>query len=156
MKAETTRFLGNDYLLASETAKRLYERIEGLPIVDAHNHADIQEIVANEPWPDIWVIQGATDHYVWELMRKRGIPEDKVTGKASNWEKWEALASVMPELIGNPVYEWLHLDLRRRFGIEQPVSKDTARSVWEETQKQLHADLMRPQSVLRATKSEFM
>ncbi len=153
---QQSSFLGEQYLLGSETAKRLYEHIRDLPIVDAHNHADIVEIVEDRPWSDIWVIQGATDHYVWELMRKRGVPEEKVTGNASNWEKWEALASIMPELIGNPVYEWVHLDLQRRFGIHDLVSKETAETIWNETSAALRESSMRPQAVLKAMKVEVM
>jgi glucuronate isomerase len=156
MSESAKRFLGEDYLLTNSTAKALYGEIRDLPIVDAHNHADIREIMENKPWPDLWVIQGATDHYVWELMRRRGVPEEKVTGNASNWEKWEALATVMPELIGNPAYEWVHLDLRRRFGIEEIVSKKTAAQIWKATQTQLQQPEMRPQEVLKKMKVEVM
>jgi len=59
-------------------------------------------------------------------MRKRGVPETKITGDASNREKWTALAEVFPDLAGNPTYEWVHLDLKRRFGIEKTINAETA------------------------------
>ncbi len=149
-------FLDENYLLECGAARDLYLRVKGLPILDAHNHADIREIVENEPWSDIWQVEGATDHYVWEVLRKRGIPEEKITGSASNKEKWDAMASVFPELIGNPTYEWVHLDLRRRFGINEIISAGTGDAIWEQTKAQLDKPEMRPQSVLKAMKVEVM
>ena len=149
-------FLDEHYLLESETAVDLYEVIADVPIVDPHNHIDVAEVVENEPWSDIWEVEGATDHYVWQLMRKRGVPEELITGDAANREKWNALAAVAPDFAGNPTYDWLHLDLRRRFGIETPVSADTADEIWRETKRQLAEPELRPQAVLRDMNVEVL
>ena len=106
--SSSIQFLGDDYLLGSETARELYREIRDLPIVDAHNHADIVEVVDNRPWTDIWQVEGATDHYVWEMMRKRGVSEEMITGEASNHDKWLALAGIFPQLVGNAAnWKWL-------------------------------------------------
>ena len=149
-------FLDERYLLETDAAVTLYEAIADKPIFDPHTHADIVEIVENDGWADIWEVQGSTDHYVWSMMRKRGVDEELITGDASNREKWEAFAAVVPEMAGNPVYEWLHLDLKRRFGIDQPVSADTADEIWAETKSQLASDDMRPQELLREMDVEFV
>jgi len=142
-------FLDDRYLLESDAAVDLYESIADLPIVDPHNHIDLVEVVENEPWRDIWAVEGATDHYVWQLMRKRGVPESKITGDTTNREKWNALARVAPDFAGNPTYEWLHLDLKRRFGIETPLSADSADKIWNETKALLAEPEYRPQAILR-------
>ena len=54
--ATKPEFLGDNYLLENESARNLFATVHDLPIVDAHNHADIVEIVDNQPWPDIWVL----------------------------------------------------------------------------------------------------
>jgi glucuronate isomerase len=149
-------FMDERYLLDSETAVELYDAVADLPVVDPHNHVDLEEVVENEPWTDVWEVEGATDHYVWQLMRKRGVPEEKVTGDASNREKWTALAEVFPAFAGNPTYDWIHLDLKRRFGIEQPLNADTADEIWRETKRQLSTDEMRPQAVLRDMNVEVL
>jgi glucuronate isomerase len=149
-------FLGETYLLQSEPAKDLYDRVKDLPIVDPHNHADIAEIVANQAWTDIWVVEGATDHYVWELMRRRGIPEEKITGTATNQIKWEALAKVFPSLVGNPTYEWIHLDLYRQFKIEKIISPETATEIWSETRVALSQPGYRPQALMQTMNIEIM
>ncbi|MFC4987790.1 glucuronate isomerase, partial [Saliphagus infecundisoli] len=149
-------FIDDDYLLETEAARSLYGEIADLPIVDPHTHADVREIVDDDGWDDVWEVEGATDHYVWALMRNRGVPERRITGDASNREKWEALAEVFPSFAGNPTYEWIHLDLRRRFGIEERISGDTAEEIWAETRSQLADDSMRPQSLLREMGVELL
>jgi len=126
-------FQDENYLLRTETAKKLYKEVEELPIIDAHNHGDIKEIIDNQGWNDIWEVEAETDHYVRELMRRCGVEEEKITGKANNKEKWFALAEVFPEFIGNPTYDWIHLDLKRRFGIEKLISKETAAEIWDQS-----------------------
>jgi len=149
-------FIDDEYLLETETAVDLYDAIADAPILDPHSHVDLQEVVENDGWSDIWEVQGATDHYVWELMRKRGVPEEKITGDASNKEKWLALAEVFPELIGNPTYEWVHLDLKRRFGIEKRIAPDTAEEIWDETKDLLDQPEYRPQALLEDMNVEVM
>ncbi len=154
--SSSIEFLGDGYLLDSDTARQLFMGIRDLPIVDAHNHADIVEIVENRPWSDIWEVEGATDHYVWEMMRKRGVPEDQITGDASNRAKWQTLAEVFPTLVGNPTYEWIHIDLRRRFGITEVIRPDTAASIWDQTLTPLAEEDMRPRELLEAMRVEIM
>ncbi|ESP87110.1 glucuronate isomerase [Candidatus Halobonum tyrrellensis] len=149
-------FIDETYLLDSEAAVDLYESIADLPVVDPHNHVDLAEVVDDDPWDDVWEVEGATDHYVWQHMRERGVPEEKVTGDASNREKWDALAAVFPDFAGNPTYDWVHLDLERRFGIEKPLSADTADEIWEETKRQLSEPEMRPQALLREMNVEVL
>ncbi len=149
-------FLDEKYLLKSETALGIFTRIRPLPIVDAHNHADVAEIAANKRYDDPWQVFAATDHYVWEVMRKRDVPEEYITGKASNLEKWRSLARVMPEIAGNPVYEWIHLDLKRRFGINAVLDVTTADDVWEEVKAALAVPSKYPQALLKEMNVEVM
>lgn len=142
-------FLDKNYLLESTSAHHLYDGIRDLPILDPHSHVDVAALARNEGWSDIWEVEGETDHYIWQLMRKRGVPERKITGNASNREKWDALASVFPKFAGNPTYEWVHLDLKRRFGIDKTISADTADDIWTETKESLDDPSMRQRQLLR-------
>lgn len=90
------------------------------------------------------------------MMRKRGVPEEKITGDASNKEKWLALAKIFPEIAGNPTYEWVHLDLKRRFKIDEPISEQTAEIIWQKTKNMLAEENMSPQSLLKEMKVEIM
>jgi len=149
-------FLGEDYLLTNAVSKKIFAAIKDLPILDAHNHANVKEIAENKAYRDIWMVEAASDHYVWELMRKRGVPEKFITGDATNAEKWIALAGVFEDLAGNPTYEWIHLDLHRRFGIAKLINKESAKAIWDETLAVLARPAMRPQELLNAMKIEVM
>jgi len=148
--------MDDKYLLGNDSSIELFSHVKNLPIIDLHSHADIEEIVLNKRCNDIWEVEAATDHYVWELMRKRGVDEEKITGKAKNREKWNALAGVFPEFAGNPTYEWIHLDLKRRFKIDMQISRSTADKIWEKTEKKLKREEMRPQNILKEMNVEIL
>jgi len=152
---ENTVFEDN-YLLRTRTGREIYDHISDLPLVDAHSHVEASRIAENRGWDDIWEAEGATDHYVWELMRRLGVPEELITGPAPNREKWLALGRIFPLCAGNPVYDWIHLDLRRRFGIETPLGPDTAAEIWTHTKEVLSRPDMRPRELLRAMRVEVL
>jgi glucuronate isomerase len=149
-------FLGAEYLLESASAKNIFDQIKDLPILDAHNHTSVKEIAENSNYEDIWRVEAATDHYVWELMRKRGVPEKLITGSATNYEKWMALSEVFEDFAGNPVYEWIHLDLKNRFGIAKPINSENSQAIWDETLEALALPEMKPQALLQAMNVEVM
>jgi glucuronate isomerase len=149
-------FLDERYLLSSATAVRLYEQIRDLPIIDAHNHADVRALAENRSFSDLWDAEAATDHYVWECLRKRGVSEALLTGSTDNRDKWLAMARVFADLVGNPTYEWIHLDLRRRLGIDDLICAETAASIWERSKAILARPDMRQQQLIKAMGVEAM
>ncbi len=151
-----SEFLGNDYLISSSAGKTIFQEICDLPLIDAHNHADVAEIARNDNYTDIWQIEGATDHYVWEVLRKRGVDEELITGAADNRDKWLAAAAVWPELLGNPTYEWVHLDLQRILGIKTLIQADSGAAIWDKTREILARPEMKPQTLLQTMKVEVM
>ena len=144
------------YLLSSRSAREIFSEIKSLPIVDPHNHANVAEISANENYPDLWQLFAATDHYIWETMRKRGVPESHITGSVDNKEKWLKLSSVFPEIAGNPAYEWMHLDLKRYLGIDELISPENGNKIWEKGLKVLKKESKKPQNLLRKMGVETM
>lgn len=149
-------FLNDKYLLESDSAVAIYAAVKDLPIIDPHNHADVAEIAANGNYSNAWQVFAATDHYVWEVMRKRGVDENSITGSATPKEKWMELARVMPEIAGNPVFEWIHLDLRRRFGITDVLCSENAERIWDEVNARLATDDFKPLALLKAMNVEVM
>lgn len=147
-------FLDDSYLLTSDTACGLFEAVKDLPFIDPHNHADVKEIRVNANYQDLWQVEASTDHYVWELMRKRGVPETHITGAADNEEKWLALAGVFDEFAGNPSYEWIHLDLKRRLGIDDIICADSGQAIWDAAKKVLAQPAFKPQALLKAMNVE--
>jgi glucuronate isomerase len=132
------KFMDEDFLLSTETAKKLYHEVaEKLPIIDYHCHINPQEIAEDRTFDNITQVWLGGDHYKWRVMRAAGVTEDKVTGNASDREKFRAFAATMPQLMGNPLYHWSHLELQRGFGITEPLTPDNADEIYDQCNEQL-------------------
>lgn len=131
-------FMDEDFLLSTDTAKWLYHEVaKKMPIIDYHCHISPQEIAEDKRFENMAEVWLGGDHYKWRQMRFGGVPEELVTGEAGPREKFRAYAAVLPKLIGNPLYHWSHLELRRVFGITEPLSGENADEVYDRCNEQL-------------------
>lgn len=131
-------FMDKGFLLNTETAKKLFhEYAENMPIIDYHCHLSPAEIFNDKKYRNITELWLGGDHYKWRAMRSNGVEEYYITGGASDYEKFEKWAEVMPRLIGNPLYHWTHLELQRYFDIYEPLSPATCANIWERCNKRL-------------------
>jgi len=118
-------FLDENYLLSGDAARRLFHGVAELPVIDPHNHADVRELAENKNYSNPWQLLVGTDHYVWAALRNCSVPEEYITGDAAPRDKWLKMAEVFPLIAGNPVYEWIHLDLKRYLGIDDLLDSGT-------------------------------
>lgn len=127
-----SHFLTEDFLLHNEPAKHLYHHYaKHQPIFDYHCHLSPKEIADDRQFENLTQIWLAGDHYKWRALRTAGIAEVLITGQTSDKEKYDAWAKVVPLTIGNPLYHWTHLELRRPFGIHDTVfGPQTAEKIW--------------------------
>jgi glucuronate isomerase len=133
-----TRFMDKDFLLDTETARRLYHDVAAeLPIIDYHSHLQQSEIAARKTFRNIAELWLGGDHYKWRVMRAAGVDERYITGAASDIEKFRAFCRVLPLAIGNPVHHWSHFELRRIFGIELVINEANADAIWEQANAKL-------------------
>lgn len=128
------QFLCEDFLLSTSTAKKLYhDYAKDQPIFDYHCHLNPKEIAENRQFNDLAEIWLEGDHYKWRAMRSAGIEEHLITGNADKYSKYLAFAHTVPKCIGNPIYHWTHLELRRPFGITNTLfSPETAEKIWHQ------------------------
>lgn len=125
------KFMDKDFMLKTDTAKQLYnDYAANAPILDYHCHINPQEIAENRQFENIFQVWLGGDHYKWRQMRTNGVPEEYITGNKPEREKFQKWAETMPLLIGNPLYHWSHLELRRYFGFQGHLTGDTAEEVW--------------------------
>ena len=125
-------FMDKDFLLSTDTAKRLYHDIaEEQPIIDYHCHLDPREIYEDRQFENITQVWLGSDHYKWRLMRSAGVDEKYITGDATDREKFQKWAETLGLAIGNPLYHWSHLELRNYFGYQGALNGDTAEEVWQ-------------------------
>jgi len=135
-----TTFLGEDFLLSTPTARRLFHEVASAAlIVDVHNHLVPADIADDRTWDTLTEVWLGDDHYKWRAMRQAGFAEELITGDADPWERFAAWAATVPRLLGNPLYVWTHLELRRAFGIDLVLGPGTAAEIWDEANRQLAA-----------------
>ena len=133
-KSKMKNFLCDDFLLSNETARRLYhEYAAEQPIYDYHCHLNPAEIAQDRRFENLGQIWLEGDHYKWRGMRAAGIQERLITGDASDYDKFQAWAKTVSMTLGNPLYHWTHLELRRPFGITgKLLTPNTAKDIWDE------------------------
>ena len=144
------KFMDEDFILFSETAKKLYhEYSEKMPIIDYHCHINPKEILDNKKFTNITQVWLYGDHYKWRAMRTYGIDEKFITGDGSDYEKFLAWAKTISVAIGNPLYHWTHLELKRFFGVNEVLNEKTAPAIWEKVNKMLDSDDFRVRELIK-------
>ncbi len=144
------KFMDEDFLLSTETAKRLYhEYAEVMPIIDYHCHISPQEIYEDRKFENITQVWLGADHYKWRQMRSNGVEERYITGDATDREKFQKWAETLEMAIGNPLYHWSHLELKRYFGYEGCLNSDTAETVWQLCNEKLASGELTARSLIK-------
>lgn len=146
-------FMDEHFLLKTDTAITLYEQFaKAMPIIDYHCHLDPQAIFEDKPFANLTEVWLYGDHYKWRTMRANGIEEQYVTGGAdvTDYDRFLAYARTVPMLIGNPLYHWSHLELKRIFGIEDIINEKNAPIIWEKANKRLQENDFSPRGLIRS------
>ena len=145
------KFLSEDFLLQTETAKALYHDFaKDMPIIDYHCHLPVQEIAENRSFQNLTQIWLNGDHYKWRAMRADGVAEKYITGNATDLEKFQAWAATVPNTLRNPLYLWTHLELKRCFGISDTLlNAETASEIYESGKRLLQTEAFRTREILK-------
>lgn len=150
-------FMDKDFMLTNETAVKLYhEYSEKQPIIDYHCHLVPQQIYEDKVFKNITQIFLGGDHYKWRYMRSCGLDEKYMTGDAPDKEKFLAFCGCLQYAIGNPLYHWTHLELKRYFGIEDVVTSATAEKIWEQANKVIEETQMSPAKLINSSNVEVI
>lgn len=150
-------FMGKDFLLNNEVARFLYhEHASKMPVFDYHCHLVPMEIATDHEFKNITEMWLYHDHYKWRAMRSYGIDEKYITGDASDYEKFCAFAKMMPYLIGNPIYHWSHLELKRFFGVEEILSEKTAKLIWEKCNKAIKENNLTARKLIKMSNVDYI
>jgi glucuronate isomerase len=143
-------FIHEDFLLHSRAAQRLYHGYaETEPILDFHSHLSAAEIAQDRRFRDLTEIWLEGDHYKWRAMRENGVQERYCTGDAPAYDKFLAWARTVPFTLRNPLYHWIHLELKRYFGIDELLNEQTANAIWERANALLATNDLTVQAILK-------
>lgn len=151
------KFMDKDFLLESEVAKVLYHNYASkVPVFDYHCHLVPSEIANDYEFKNIAEMWLYHDHYKWRAMRSFGIDEKYITGDASDYEKFYEFAKMMPYLIGNPLYHWSHLELKRFFNIEETLSEKTAKIIWDKCNAVIKENVLSAKKLIKMANVEYI
>ncbi|MBQ9873411.1 MAG: glucuronate isomerase [Thermoguttaceae bacterium] len=151
-------FISESFLLRTESAKRLYfDYAQNERIIDYHCHLVPQEIASDRQFENLTQIWLGGDHYKWRALRAAGVPEDYITGGASDWDKFLRWAEVCPLTVRNPLFHWTALELNRPFGInDRFLNPSTARPIWDECNAKLATPEFSARGIMRQMNVELV
>lgn len=157
MKESKKAFITEDFLLQTETAKILYhEYAKTMPVIDYHCHISPQEIYEDRKFENITQVWLGGDHYKWRQMRSNGVDEKYITGDATDREKFQKWAETLEMAIGNPLYHWSHLELKRYFGYDGCLNGNTAEEVWQICNSKLANGNMTARSIIKQSNVKLL
>jgi len=144
------RFLDEDFLLHTETARYLYHEVaRHMPIIDYHCHLPVQQIAEDHQFENLTQIWLYGDHYKWRAMRTHGVDESYCTGDKPDEAKFMKWAETVPYTLRNPLYHWTHLELQRYFGVNELLNPSSARRIYEVCSNLLRTPEYRVRNLLR-------
>ena len=148
--------INDNFMLKNEPAKKLYAMVKDLPIIDYHCHLSPKMIAENYQFKNAFDLFLGGDHYKWRQMRTNGVDERFVTGDGDDYSKFVEFAKTVSLLIGNPLYHWTHLELKRYFDIDEHLSEDTAKSIWDRVNECLARPEFRAQELIKRSGVEVI
>ncbi|MDE6550236.1 MAG: glucuronate isomerase [Clostridia bacterium] len=143
-------------ILTSDKARRLYDSVKDLPIVDYHCHLSPKEIYEDKPFSNIGEMWLAGDHYKWRLMRQAGVDERYITGDACYKDKFVKFVDAVSTAFGNPIYDWARLELERFFNVDLPLIPENADIIWDRCNAYIKDNRLSPRSVIASAGVEYI
>lgn len=150
-------FLDGDFLLNTQTTRQLYhEAAKAQPIYEYYSRMDAEAIVENRPYENLTQLLLSHDHHAWRAMQTAGVDEELIRGNGDDWEKFLAFVRVLQTAIGNPLYHLTHMALRQLLGMEELLSENNARSVWDAARERLKSPEHHPQGLLERSRVQVL
>ncbi len=136
-----------------DIARRLYEAVEGLPIISPHGHVDARMLLDDVPFADPATLFVTPDHYVTRLLHASGVSLGALgVGRTQLSEDdarqiWRLLCSHWPVYRGTPVRFWLESELAQIFGVQVRPSARTADDIYDTVAAKLEQPEFRPRAL---------
>ena len=131
----------------------LYDHIRDLPILSPHGHTVPGWFAEDRPFADPAALLIVPDHYVFRMLYSQGVAlEDLGVGVPAAERDPRAIFRRLAEnwhlFLGTPSRGWLEHTLRVVFGIEAPLSPDSADAIYDRIDAALAEPGFRPRALL--------
>ncbi|MCF4099345.1 glucuronate isomerase [Maritalea mediterranea] len=128
-----------------DMARSLYETVCDLPIVSPHGHCDPSWFAKNERFPNPAELFVVPDHYAFRMLVSQGISMDslgvpRTDGKTNANDPraiWRILAENFHLFRGTPTSMWLEHSFQHVFGLDVPLSAETADHYYDHIDQKL-------------------
>ncbi len=132
-------------------AGRLYASVKDLPLLCPHGHTEAQWFAENNPFPDPATLLIQPDHYIFRMLYSQGIPLEHLgIGEhpiANPRGVWHLFAKHYYLFRGTPTRIWLDYSFRELFGLNVPLSAETADKYYDVIQEKLAQPEFRPRAL---------
>lgn len=140
---------------ARSLARDLYARVRNLPILSPHGHTDPRWFAENEAFPDPAQLFVVPDHYVFRMLHSQGVPLEalgvpRADGGAIEQDSrkiWRLFAQNFHLFRGTPSRLWIEHSFQEVFGIETPLSAETADEIYDQIAEKLLRPAFRPRAL---------
>jgi len=146
-------------------AMELYQSVANLPLICPHGHVD-PRLLADENASlgtpaDLLIIP---DHYVFRMLYSQGIPLEhlgvpRIDGgpiERDHRKIWQVFANHFHLFRGTPTGTWLSHELISLFGIEEKLTGETARGIYDQIEAKLGSPEFRPRTLFKRFNIEVM
>ncbi|MEO1536957.1 MAG: glucuronate isomerase [Pseudomonadota bacterium] len=147
-----------------DMARALYQTIANAPIISPHGHCDPRWFAEDAPFANPAELFVIPDHYVFRMLVSQGVSLDalgvpRVDGGATESDPraiWQRFAERYHLFRGTPSAMWLDHSFEHVFGLDQPLSGDTAEAYYQHIDACLARPEFRPRALFDRFKVEVL
>jgi glucuronate isomerase len=148
---------------ARKVAVKLYESIQGLPIISPHGHTDPQWFADNQPFPNPAALFIQPDHYIFRMLYSQGVtleslgvPQLDGMEQADPREVWRIFARNYYLFRGTPTRLWMDYALEVLFGLPERLSEHNADAYYDAIDKKLKTPEFLPRALFERFNLEVL
>jgi glucuronate isomerase len=136
-------------------ARRLYEKVSGLPILSPHGHTEPAWYATDAAFPDPATLFVKPDHYVTRMLYSQGVKLEALGierrdggGVESDGRKiWRLFAENFFLFAGTPSRLWFEHSMETVFGITQRLGPENADRLYDHISEALATPRLRPRAL---------
>ncbi|HWF00828.1 MAG TPA: glucuronate isomerase [Caulobacteraceae bacterium] len=145
-------------------ARRLFARVENLPIVSPHGHCDPEWFASDAPFTNAASLLVTPDHYVTRMVHSGGVPLESlgVPRTDDGWTEsdprlvWRRFAQNYHLFRGTPSRLWLDWVFAQLFGLRTRLGPDTADIYFDAIAEALRQPAFRPRALFETFSIEVL
>ena len=144
--------------------RALYDSVADLPIISPHGHCDPQWFAENKRFPNPAELFVVPDHYVFRMLVSQGVSltdlgVPRVDGGPTESDPrliWKRFAENYHLFRGTPSSMWLDHSFEHVFGLDVPLTAETADMYYDHIDAKLAQDDFRPRALFERFNIELL